>query len=72
MLIDSGADECLMDATIALELGIPTQPLSVPMDGRALDSRSIGEVTHSTVPVQLWVSGNHSETIVVAYFCFTK
>ena len=45
------------------ELGIPTQPLSVPIDARALDGRSIGEVTHSTVPVQLRVSGNHSETI---------
>lgn len=50
VLIDSGADECLMDATIASELGIPTQPLSVLMDARALDGRSIGDVTHSTVP----------------------
>jgi hypothetical protein len=52
-----------MDATIASELGIPTQPLSVLMDARALDGRSIGEVTHTTVPVQLRVSGNNSETI---------
>ena len=52
-----------MDATITSEHGIPPQPLSVPMDARALDGRSVLEVTHSTVPVQLWVSGNHSETI---------
>ena len=57
VLIASGTDEGLMDATIALELGIPTQPLSVPM------GYSIGEVTHSTVSIQLRVSGNHSETI---------
>uniref|UniRef100_A0A4W5NN01 ribonuclease H n=1 Tax=Hucho hucho TaxID=62062 RepID=A0A4W5NN01_9TELE len=52
-----------MDVMIASELGIPSQPLSVPMDARALDGRSTGEVTHSTVPVQLRFSGNHSETI---------
>ena len=63
VLIDSGADESFMDVTIALELGIPTQPLSVPLDARALDGRSIGEVIHSTVPVQLQVSGDHSEPI---------
>ena len=63
VLIDTGADECHTDATLASELGIPTQPLSVTMDVRALDGRSIDEVIHSTVPVQLRVSGNHSETI---------
>ena len=63
MLIDSWADESLMDATIASELGIPSQPLSVPMDDRALDGCSIGAFTHSTLPVQLRVSCNHSETI---------
>ena len=63
VLIDSGAEECLMDSAIASELCIPTQPLSVPMDARALDGHSIGEVNHSTVSVQLRVSGNHSETI---------
>jgi hypothetical protein len=29
--IDSGADESLMDATLVLELGISTQPPSIPM-----------------------------------------
>ena len=42
VLIDSGEDESFMDATIASELGIPIQPLSVPMDVRSLDVRSIG------------------------------
>lgn len=45
------------------ELGNPTQSLSVPMNARALDGRSIGRVTHSTVPVHIWVSRNHSETM---------
>lgn len=68
VLIDSGADENLMDATIASVLGIPTQPLSVPMDARALNGRSIGEVTNSSVPVQLRISSNHSETIVLPHY----
>jgi hypothetical protein len=65
VLIDSGADESFMDATLVSELGIPTQLLSVLMDARAMDGRSIGRVTHSTVPINLWVSGNRSESILL-------
>jgi hypothetical protein len=63
VLIDSGADESFMDATLVSELSIPTQLLSVPMDARALDGRSIGRVTYNTVPSNMRVSGNHSESI---------
>lgn len=63
VLIDSGADESFMDATMVSELSISTQLLSVTMDARALDGRSIGRVTCSTVPVHIRVSGNQSETI---------
>ena len=52
-----------MDATLASELNIPTQPLSTPMDVRALDGCSIGRVTHNATPTDLRVSGNHSEAI---------
>ena len=52
-----------MDATLASELDIPTQPLSIPMDIRALDGRSIDRVTHNTNPINLRMSGNHRETI---------
>ena len=44
-----------MDATLAYELNIPTQPLSIPMDIRALDGRSIGRVTHNTTPINICV-----------------
>jgi hypothetical protein len=36
MLIDSGADESFIDATLVSELGISTQTLN-PMDVRVLD-----------------------------------
>ena len=39
------------------------QLLSSPMDFRALDGRSIGRVNHNTTPINLRVSGNHSDTI---------
>jgi hypothetical protein len=52
-----------MDATLASELGIPTQPLSIPKDVRELDGRLVGRVTHNTTPINLRVSGNHGEAI---------
>ena len=63
VLIDSGVDESFMDTTLVSELGISTQPLSILMDVRALDGRSIGRITHNTVPIKLRVSGNHSESM---------
>jgi hypothetical protein len=54
-------EESFMDATVVSELGIPTNPLSISMDIRALDGRSIGRVTHTTYPINLRVSGNPSE-----------
>ncbi|XP_036834987.1 uncharacterized protein LOC118964743 [Oncorhynchus mykiss] len=50
-----------MDATLVSKLGIPTKPLSIPMDVRALDGRFMSKVTHTTCPINLRVSGNHSE-----------
>ena len=40
VLIDSGADVSLMDVTLVYDLGIPTQPLSIPMGATALNERS--------------------------------
>ena len=63
VLNNSGADDSFMDATLASELDIPTQSLSIPMGNRALEGRFIGWVTHNTTPINLRVSGNHSGTI---------
>ena len=65
VLINSGADESFMDTSLVSELGITTQPLSIPMDVRALDGRSIDSVTHNTIPTNLRVSGNHREAMKV-------
>ena len=55
VLIDYGADESFLDTTLTSELNIPTQPLSIPMDVRVLEGRSIGRVTHNTTPINLYV-----------------
>jgi hypothetical protein len=63
VLIDSEAEESFMDNTLVSELGIPTHPLFIPMNVRALEWHSIGRVTHTTCPIKLRVSGNHSESM---------
>jgi hypothetical protein len=63
VLIDSGTNERFMDATLTSELGIPTQPFSIPMDVSVLDGRSTGRVTHNTTAINLRVSGNLSKAI---------
>ncbi|KAM9561826.1 uncharacterized protein ACWYII_025626 [Salvelinus alpinus] len=58
VLMNSGANESFMD-TLVSELGISTQLLSVPMNARGLDGRSIGRVTRrfihpSSSPTGAW------------------
>jgi hypothetical protein len=55
ILIDSGADESFLDAILASELNIPTQPLSIPVDVRELHGRSIGRVTHTWNPKRFYL-----------------
>ena len=62
-LIDSGADDCLIDHDFAKQAGIPLVPLSTPLSVTSLNGRSLGQVTHQTLPLSLVISGNHRETI---------
>ena len=55
-----------MDATIASELGIPIHTLSVPMDTRTLNGRSLGGVTHCTVPIQIHLPRDVSKALDVS------
>ena len=62
-LIDSGADECLMDISLAHQAGIPLVPLDRTLSPQAIDGHSMGTISFSTEPLTLTLSGNHSETI---------
>ena len=62
-LIDSGADDCLIDFDFAKQAGIPLVPLSKPLSILSLNGRFLGQVTQQTTPLSLVISGNHRETI---------
>ena len=61
-LVDSGADECLIDHTFATQSGIPLIPLKTPLTAHALDGHRV-RITHQTTPLTLTISGNHVESI---------
>ena len=50
-LLDSGADECLIDVSLARQAGIPLEPLETPLSAQALDGHSLGKITHRTSPL---------------------
>ena len=62
-LLDLGADECLIDVTLACQAGIPLEPMDATLSAQALDGHSLGKITHRTSPLSLTLSGNHVETI---------
>ncbi|KAL2083808.1 hypothetical protein ACEWY4_021581, partial [Coilia grayii] len=66
VLIDSGADESFIDASLASQLNIPTSPIQTPLVARALNGTLLGKVSHTTSPLSLSLSGNHKESIA---FC---
>ena len=52
-LVDSGADECLIDVALARQAGIPLEPLDTVLSAQALDGHSLGKITQRTSPVSL-------------------
>ena len=62
-LLDSGADEYLIDVSLARQARIPLEPLDAVLSAQALDGHSLGKVTHRTPPLSLTLSGNHMESI---------
>ena len=62
-LIDSGADESVIDSRVCQQLGIETEPLDVPLDTKALIGMLLARVDQRTVPIPLHLSGNHQEKI---------
>ena len=63
VLVDSGADESLMDWGLAKRLGITTVPLTSPVDASALDGKLLFRVTHITEPVQVTIDDIHTERL---------
>lgn len=47
-LVDSGADEDFLDATLAAQAGITSEPLAVPLNANDLNGKLLAHITHQT------------------------
>lgn len=70
VLIDSGCEQNLIDATFVQQMSIETEPLAVPLRVTAIDGNTLSQVTHQTKPLHLIISGNHSE--ITSFLCFPQ
>ncbi|XP_077378012.1 uncharacterized protein LOC144019084 [Festucalex cinctus] len=61
-LIDSGADENLMDWGLVKKLQANTEPLTTNMRARALNGKDLFVITHITEPLEVYM-GQHKEHI---------
>uniref|UniRef100_A0A671YIT6 Gypsy retrotransposon integrase-like protein 1 n=1 Tax=Sparus aurata TaxID=8175 RepID=A0A671YIT6_SPAAU len=61
-LIDSGADESLMDWGLARKLGLDVELLERPVRARSLNGLELFSITHVSEPVPLQIN-NHKEVI---------
>uniref|UniRef100_A0A8C7Y809 ribonuclease H n=1 Tax=Oryzias sinensis TaxID=183150 RepID=A0A8C7Y809_9TELE len=62
-LIDSGAEQSLIDLDLVTSLRLPTDPLETPVEASGLGGQPLSRITHRTKPVQILISGNHRENI---------
>lgn len=62
-LVDSGADNSLIDQKLVKQASIPTEVLSEFKTILGLNGDILAKITHQTAPLNLIVSGNHSESI---------
>lgn len=62
-LIDSGAEQNLINHDLAKTLKLPLTPLSLPIPVSALNDKVFATITHQTAPVHLVISGNHQVSL---------
>jgi len=67
-LVDSGAEQNLINPSVVNQFSIPLEPLVSPLTATALDRKGLTSITQETRPVPLIVSGNHCETIEFLLF----
>ena len=64
-LLDSGAEENVLDAETAIRWGIPLVEVSRPLVANSLKGQNIGRINKATIPLRLLISGNHQEEILL-------
>ncbi|KAL4007301.1 hypothetical protein ACER0C_001153 [Sarotherodon galilaeus] len=68
VLIDSGAEQNFIDASLVSKFCISTRPLPHPLRVSALSGHRLPDITHITLPVTLTLSGNHVGNICFCVF----
>lgn len=65
-MVDSGATSNFINTSFVKSMSIPTQLRSVRQPLFLIDGTPIssGDITHTTVPLQMNVNHNHSESIL--------
>lgn len=63
LIVDSGANDCFIDKTLAREAGLPLVKLPEHRTVHDLNGRTLARATHRTTSLTLLVSGNHREQI---------
>lgn len=71
VLIDSGADESLMDWGLARRLGIESELLSKTIRAKSLNEKELFTITHVSKPVQVFI-GHHHELMQFHLFKSTS
>ena len=73
-LVDSGADESLIDRNLALKLNLSLIPLLSPIHANALDGRLLFTVTHCTETVKMKAEKCefHASTVLFLGFIISK
>lgn len=64
-LVDSRAEQNLIDFALAERLHLPLIALDSPIPVTALNGQMFSQITHQTGPLTLLTSGNHRETITL-------
>lgn len=67
-LIDSAAEQNLIDFVLAKRLHLPLEMLDPPIPVTALNNQVFAHITHQVGPVTLLTSGNHRKTITLFAF----
>ena len=67
-LIDSGADDNLIDSEFAMQSGITIVPLPAPLSVQALNGNHLGKITHQTIPLSLSLFRETMKNLFVSEF----
>ena len=62
-LLDSGAEESFLDATVAAQWGVPLVEVSKLLVASSLNGQRLGRITKATRPLRMRILGNHQEKI---------